>query len=156
MMELRQWAPKMQETLKSLPGLQDVASDLEQQSPQLMVRINRDLASRLGINPSLIESTLYDAFGQRYVTQISGTLNTYHAVVEVAPAYQTDVSALSRLYVHGSGGQLIPMSQFADMVPTTTMVSINHQSQFPAVTLSFNLAPGTSLGDAVNAISQAA
>jgi hydrophobe/amphiphile efflux-1 (HAE1) family protein len=156
MEELRQWAPKMQEKLKSLPGLQDVASDLEQQSPQLMIRINRDLASRLGVNPSLIESTLYDAFGQRYVTQIYGSLDTYHAVVEVAPAYQTDVSALSRLYVHGSGGQLTPMSQFTDTVPTMTMVSVNHQSQFPAVTLSFNLAPGSSLGDAVNAINQAA
>jgi hydrophobe/amphiphile efflux-1 (HAE1) family protein len=156
MEELRQWAPKMQEKLKSLPGLQDVASDLEQQSPQLMIRINRDLASRLGVNPSLIESTLYDAFGQRYVTQIYGSLNTYHAVMEVAPAYQADVSALSRLYVRGSGSRLIPMSQFADTVPTTTMLSVNHQGQFPAVTLSFNLAPGTSLGDAVNAIDQAA
>jgi hydrophobe/amphiphile efflux-1 (HAE1) family protein len=156
MEELRQWAPKLQEKLKSLPALQDVASDLEQQSPQLMVRINRDLASRLGVSPSVIESTLYDAFGQRYVTQIYGTMNTYHAVMEVVPSYQTDISALSRIYVHGSRGQLIPMSQFADMVPTTTMVSVNHQSQFPAVTLSFNLAPGTSLGDAVNAIDQAA
>jgi hydrophobe/amphiphile efflux-1 (HAE1) family protein len=154
--ELRQWAPRMEQKLKSLPGLQDVASDLEQQSPQLMIRINRDLASRLGVNPGAIESTLYDAFGQRYVTEIYGSLNTYHAVMEVAPAYQTDISALSRLYVNGSGGQVIPMSQFADMVPTTTMISVNHQGQFPAVTLSFNLAPGASLGAAVKKISQAA
>jgi multidrug efflux pump subunit AcrB len=107
-----------------------------------MIRINRDLASRLGINPSAIESTLYDAFGQRYVTQIYAPLNTYRVVMEVAPAYQQDVSALSRLYVRGSGG-LVPVSQFAELVPTTTTVSVNHQGQFPAVTLSFNsrLAP---------------
>jgi hydrophobe/amphiphile efflux-1 (HAE1) family protein len=152
--ELLQWAPKVEDELKRLPSLQDVASDLEQSNPQLMVRINRDLASRLGVNPSVIESTLYDAFGQRYVTQIYGSLNTYHAVLEVAPEFQADASALSRLYVRGSGNSLIPISEFAEMVPTTTMVSVNHQSQFPAVTLSFNLAPGTSLGDAVNAINQ--
>ena len=81
-----------------------------------MIRINRDLASRLGVNPSLIESTLYDAFGQRYVTEVFGTLNTYHVVMEVSPEYQQDASALSRIYVRGSGGQLIPMSQFADMM----------------------------------------
>ena len=155
MAELQEWAPKLEAKLKSLPGLHDVASDLEHTSPQLMIRINRDLASRLGVNPSAIESTLYDAFGQRYVTEIYAPLNTYRVVMEVAPAYQSDVSALSRLYVHGSGG-LVPISQFADLVPTTTTVSVNHQGQFPAVTLSFNLAPGTSLGDAVSAIKQAA
>ncbi|MBO0738218.1 MAG: efflux RND transporter permease subunit [Alphaproteobacteria bacterium] len=153
--ELREWAPKLEAKLKTIPGLRDVASDLEHTGPQLMIRINRDLASRLGVNPNLIESTLYDAFGQRYVSEIYGTLNTYHVVLEVAPEYQQDLSALSRLYVHGAGGQLIPMSQFADLVPTTTTVSVNHQGQFPAVTLSFNLAPGTSLGDAVKAINQA-
>jgi hydrophobe/amphiphile efflux-1 (HAE1) family protein len=155
MAELQEWAPKLEAKLKTLPGLQDVASDLERTSPQLMIRINRDLASRLGVNPSVIESTLYDAFGQRYVTEIYAPLNTYHVVLEVTPAYQKDVSALSRLYVRGSGG-LVPVSQFADLVPTTTTVSVNHQGQFPAVTLSFNLAPGTSLGEAVSAIDQAA
>src|SRR5438105_6019854 len=154
--ELNEWAPKLEEKLKSVPGLQDVASDLQRSSPQLTIQINRDLASRLGVNPSLIESTLYNAFGQRFVTQIYATLNTYHVVMEVAPQYQEDVSALSRLYVHGSGGQLIPVSQFAQLVPTVTTVSVNHQGQFPAVTLSFNLAPGTSLGEAVDRINQAA
>jgi hydrophobe/amphiphile efflux-1 (HAE1) family protein len=154
--DLLQWAPRMEERFKSLPGLQDVASDLEQSNPQLMIRINRDLASRLGVNPSEIENTLYDAFGQRYVTQIYGSLNTYHAVLEVEPEFQATASALSRLYVGGAGGSLIPISEFAELLPTTTMVSVNHQSQFPAVTLSFNLAPGTSLGDAVSAINLAA
>ena len=123
--ELQEWAPKLEAKLKNLPALQDVASDLEHTSPQLIIRINRDLASRLGINPSAIESTLYDAFGQRYVTQIYAPLNTYRVVMEVAPAYQEDVSALSRLYDHGSGG-LVPFSQFAELVPTTTTVSVNH------------------------------
>ena len=155
MAELQEWAPKLEAKLKNLPGLQDVASDLERTSPQLMIRINRDLASRLGVNPSVIESTPNDAFGQRYVTEVYAPLNTYHVVMEVAPAYQEDVSALSRLYVHGSG-ELAPVSQFADLVPTTTTVSVNHQGQFPAITLSLNLAPGTSLGDAVNEITRAA
>ncbi|MBV9014130.1 MAG: efflux RND transporter permease subunit, partial [Alphaproteobacteria bacterium] len=155
MEELYQWAPKVEAKLKTVAGLQDVASDLQQSSPQLMIQIDRDMATRLGVNPNLMESTLYGAFGQRYVTQIYATLNTYHVVLEVAPAYQEDVSALSRIYVHGSGGQLIPVSQFAQLVPQVTTLSVNHQGQFPAVTLSFNLAPGTSLGDAVNRITEA-
>jgi hydrophobe/amphiphile efflux-1 (HAE1) family protein len=153
--ELQQWAPKVEAKLKTIPGLEDVTSDLELASPQLKIEIDRDLAARLGVNPNVIESTLYDAFGQRYVTQIYGQLNTYHIVLEVAPAYQQDVSALSRIYVHSAGGQLVPLSQFARLVPTTTAVSVNHQGQFPAVTLSFNLAPGTSLGEAVDRINQA-
>jgi multidrug efflux pump subunit AcrB len=153
--ELQQWAPKVEAKLKTTPGLEDVASDLQLASPQLKIVIDRDLASRLGVNPNTIETTLYDAFGQRYVTQIYGQLNTYHVVLEVAPAYQKDISALSRIYVHGSGGQLVPVSQFARLVPTTTAVSVNHQGQFPAVTLSFNLAPSTSLGEAVDRVNRA-
>lgn len=122
----------------------------------MTIRINRDLATRLGISPSLIEGALYGAFGQRYVTQIYGTLNTYHVVMELQPQYQEDVSALSRLYVHDSGGQLVPLSQFADFLPSLSTLSVNHQGQFPAVTISFNLAPGTSLGEAVSQIQQAA
>src|SRR5437868_9724391 len=146
MQELYEWAPKLEAKLKTVSGLQDVASDLQQSSPQLSIQINRDIASRLGVNPNLIESTLYGAFGQRFVTQIYAALNTYHVVLEVMPAYQEDLSALSRIYVHGSGGQLIPVSQFAQLVPQVTTLSVNHQGQFPAVTLSFNLVPGTSLG----------
>ncbi|HTW51553.1 MAG TPA: efflux RND transporter permease subunit [Stellaceae bacterium] len=156
MQELYSWAPKLEDRLKGVPGLQDVASDLESTSPQLTVNIDRDLASRLGISPQSIETTLNAAFGQGYVTQIYGTLNTYHVVLEVEPQYQEDVSALSRLYVHGSGGQLIPFSDFATLKPTTTTLAVNHQGQFPAVTISFNLAPGTSLGQAVDRIQQAA
>ena len=156
MQELYEWAPKLEAKLKTVSGLQDVASDLQQSSPQLSIQINRDIASRLGVNPNLIESTLYSAFGQRFVTQIYAALNTYHVVLEVMPAYQEDLSALSRIYVHGSGAQLIPVSQFAQLVPQVTTLSVNHQGQFPAVTLSFNLVPGTSLGEAVDRINQAA
>jgi hydrophobe/amphiphile efflux-1 (HAE1) family protein len=156
MEELYQWAPKLEDKFKGVPGLQDVASDLEATSPQMMIDIDRDLASRLGVSASAIETTLYGAFGQQYVTQIYAPLNTYHVVMEVAPQYQEDPSALSRLYVHGTGGQLIPISDFATLKPTTTTIAVNHQGQFPAVTISFNLAPGTSLGQAVDRIQQAA
>jgi hydrophobe/amphiphile efflux-1 (HAE1) family protein len=156
MQELDTWAPKLEAKLKTIPGLQDVSSDLEQTSPQMMITIDRDLASRLGVDPNSIETALYSAFGQRYATQIYAPLNTYHVVVEVAPQYQEDPSALTRLYVHGTGGALVPLSAFATMKPTTTTIAVNHQGQFPAVTLSFNLAPGASLGDAVDRIGQAA
>jgi len=154
--ELYQWAPKLEDKLKSVPGLQDVASDLESTSPQLTIQIDRDLASRLGVSPESIETTLSSAFGQSYVTQIYAPLNTYHVVLEVAPEFQEDPSALSRIYVHGSGGQLIPFSDFAKLVTRTTTLAVNHQGQFPAVTISFNLAPGTSLGQAVDRIQHAA
>ena len=153
--ELQQWAPKVEDKLKTIPGIEDVASDMQLASPQLKIDINRDLATRVGVNPGTIETTLYDAFGQRYVTEVYGNLNTYHVVMELEPQYQKDISALSRLYVHGSGGQLVPVSEFARLVPTTTALSVNHQDQFPAATLSFNLAPGTSLGQAVDRIDQA-
>ena len=142
--------------LKTISGLQDVASDQETGSLQLMIKINRDSAARLGVNVTTIQQTLYDAFGQPFITQLYGPLNTYHVVLEVAPQYQTDVSALSRIYVHGAGGQLIPLSQFATLEPTQATIAVNHQGQFPAVTLSFNLAPGVSLGQAVDAIGKAA
>ncbi len=152
--ELDQWAPKMLTKLKSLQGLQDVASDQQTGSPQLMIDIDRDAASRLGVNITTIEQTLYDAFGQPFVTQLYAPLNTYHVVLEVEPKYQQDVSALSRLYVRGTAG-MIPISQFAAFKPTPGTISVNHQGQFPAVTLSFNLAPGVSLGNAVQSIQRA-
>jgi hydrophobe/amphiphile efflux-1 (HAE1) family protein len=153
--ELNQWAPKMLAKLKSLHGLQDVASDQQTGSPQLMIDIDRDAASRLGVNVTTIEQTLYDAFGQPFVTQLYASLNTYHVILEVEPRYQQDVSALSRLYVHGAAGKMIPISQFAKLKPTPGTISVNHQGQFPAVTLSFNLSPGVSLGTAVQNIQQA-
>src|SRR5208282_4590464 len=112
-------------------------------------------ASRLGVNITTIEQTLYDAFGQPYIAQLYGPLNTFHIILEVAPQYQQDVSALSRLYVHGAAAEMIPISQFAKLEPTPAAVSVNHQGQFPSVTLSFNLRPGVSLGQAVEMIEQA-
>jgi hydrophobe/amphiphile efflux-1 (HAE1) family protein len=153
--ELDQWAPKMLAKLKSLHGLQDVASDQQTGSPQLMIDIDRDAAARLGVNVTTIEQTLYDAFGQPFVTQLYAPLNTYHVILEVEPQYQQDVSALSRLYVHGAAGKMIPISQFATLKPTPGAISVNHQGQFPAVTLSFNLSSGVSLGAAVQSIQQA-
>jgi multidrug efflux pump subunit AcrB len=141
--------------LRSLKGLQDVASDQQIGSLQLAIDINRDAAARLGVNVTTIEQTLYDAFGQPFVTQLYAPLNTYHVLLEVAPEYQQDVSALSRLYVHGAAGKMIPISQFATFKHVSTGISVNHQGQFPAVTLSFNLAPNESLGTAVQAIQQA-
>jgi hydrophobe/amphiphile efflux-1 (HAE1) family protein len=154
--ELNAWAPKMLAKLKTLPALQDVASDQQSGGVQLTIEINRDSAARLGVNVTTIQQTLYDAFGQPFITQLYGPLNTYHVVLEVAPRYQTDVSALSRIYVHGAGGSLIPLSQFATLEPATTTLAVNHQGQFPAVTLSFNLTPGYSLGEAVQSIQKAA
>ncbi len=153
--ELTAWAPKALAKLKTLPGLEDVASDQQTGGLQLHININRDAAARLGVNVTTIQQTLYNAFGQPFITQLYGPLNTYHVLMEVAPQYQTDVSALSRIYVSGAGGRLIPLSQFATLEPTPTTLSVNHQGQFPSVTLSFNLAPGVSLGDAVEAIQKA-
>ena len=150
--ELNSWAPKLLDRLKASRLLQDVASDQQTGSPTLMIDIDRDAAARLGVNVSAIQQTLSDAYGQTYVTQIYAPLNTYHVVIEVEPRFQQDVAALSQLYVHGTGTAMIPISQFAKFKPVTGTIAVNHQGQFPAVTLSFNLAPGVALGDAVKAI----
>ncbi len=120
-----------------------------------MINIDRDAAARLGVNVTAIQQTLYDAFGQPYITQLYSATDTYHVVLEVAPQYQSDVGALSRIYVRGSGGQLIPVSQFATLERKQAPITVNHQGQIPAVTLSFNLAPGVSLGEAVRAVDAA-
>jgi len=154
MNELDVWAPKLLEKLKGSALLQDVASDQQTGSPTLMIDIDRDAASRLGVNISTIQQTLSNAYGQAFVTQIYAPLNTYHVVLEVEPRFQQDLSALSRLYVHGAGTAMIPVSQFAKFKPVPGTIAVNHQGQFPAVTMSFNLAPGASLGQAVEAIQQ--
>ncbi len=154
--ELNRWAPKMLDKLKSLPELEEVASDQQSGSPELMIDIDRDAAARLGVDITTIQQTLSDAFGQPFVTQLYAPLNTYHIVIEVEPQYQQDISALSRLYVRGSGGALVPISQFTHLKRVPALISVNHLGQFPAVTISFNLAPGTSLGQAVEAIKKAA
>ena len=150
--ELNEWAPKLLAKLKASPLLQDVASDQQTGSPTLMIDIDRDAAARLGVNVTAIQQTLADAYGQSFVTQIYAPLNTYHIVIEVEPRFQQDVSALSQLYVHGTGTAMISIGQFATLKPVPGTIAVNHQGQFPAVTMSFNLAPGVALGQAVAAV----
>ncbi|MBV9825792.1 MAG: efflux RND transporter permease subunit [Alphaproteobacteria bacterium] len=152
--ELNHWSPLMEEGLRKLPELQDVASDQQVASPHLGIEIDRDAASRVGISPSLIDQTLYDAFGQRQIANMYTSTNQYKVILEVKPEFQDDPTALSRVYVAGPNGAQIPLSTFAHFVPKVEALSINHQGQFPAVTLSFNLAPGYAIGQAVSRIEQ--
>jgi hydrophobe/amphiphile efflux-1 (HAE1) family protein len=155
--ELDQWAPKLMAALQKLPQLRDVASDQQSNSGMLSVTIDRDLASRFGIQPAAVDQTLYDAFGQRQAAQYFTQKNTYHVILEITPALQADPATLNKLFLKSPlTGQMVPlaaMTKYDDQ--HSTFLSINHQGQSPAVTLSFNLAPGAALGDAVTAINRA-
>jgi multidrug efflux pump len=179
--ELAAWVPRFIDKLKGLPQLRDVASDQLNNGLLATLTIDRDTASRLGVQPADIDNTLYDAFGQRLVSTIFTQLNQYHVVLEVDPQFQQNPDSLKNIYVHsaanqvtqgpssGSGASIsatttavsntptpqIPLSAFTRFEPSTTPLTINHQGQFPVVTLSFNLAPDASLGDAVSAINGA-
>ncbi len=153
--ELGQWTPKILQKFETLPQLRDVASDQQNHGLEASLVIDRDTASRLGVTPQAIDDTLYDAFGQRLVSTIFTQLNQYHVVLEVDPQFQQDPSSLANIYVHSSTGQQIPLSAFTHFEPATAPLTLNHQGQFPAVTISFNLAPDASLGEAVKAIQQA-
>ena len=150
--ELAEWAPRLIDRLKALPELRDVASDQQSGGLLASLQIDRDTASRLGIAPQAIDDTLYDAFGQRQVSTIFTQLNQYRVVLEVAPEFQQDPEALKSIYVKSASGVQVPLSAFTRLVPGTAPLAVNHQGQFPAVTLSFNLAPGVALGHAVDAI----
>ena len=150
--ELAHWAPIFENGLKSLPQLQDLTSDTQASAPRATLQIDRDTASRLGITPQAIDDTLYDAFGQRQVATMFTQLNQYHVVLELDPQFQLDTEALRHLYVRSAAGQLVPLSTFARIEESVAPITINHQGPFPSVTLSFNLSPGYSLGDAVAAI----
>jgi hydrophobe/amphiphile efflux-1 (HAE1) family protein len=152
--ELNNWAGKLFEKLKTRPELADVASDQANAARQLKLKIDRDAASRLGIEPAAVDNTLYDAFGQRHVAQLFTTLNTYYVILEVDPSFQSGPYALNRIYVHSSNGSTVPLSQFTSIDYGSAPLAVNHQNQFPSVTLSFNLAPGTSVGAAVAAVQQ--
>jgi hydrophobic/amphiphilic exporter-1 (mainly G- bacteria), HAE1 family len=156
--ELNVWAPKMLAEMQQIPQLRDVASDQQNNGTTLSLVIDRDQAARFGIQPSLIDSTLYDAFGQREVTQFFTQLNSYHVVLEVTPELQEDPSTLNKIYIKSpTTGTNVPLSTFVHYdTHHVGYLSVAHLGQFPAVTLSFNLAPGAALGDAVNAIDQAA
>ena len=150
--ELATWAPRVLDKLAALPQLRDVASDQQTGGLEANLDIDRDTASRLGITPQMIDDTLYDAFGQRQVSTIFTQLNQYHVILEVSPQFQQRPKSLDDIYVRSSNGTQVPLSAFTHFEPMTTALAINHQGQFPVVTLSFNLAPGVSLGDAVKAI----
>jgi multidrug efflux pump len=153
--ELAYWTPRFVEKLKTLPELRDVATDQLNDGLLATLTIDRDSASRLGILPADIDNTLYDAFGQRQVSTIYTQLNQYHVVMEVNPDFRQNPDALKNIYVHSSNGQQVPLSAFTRVEPGGAALSINHQGQFPSVTISFNLAPGASLGDATRVIEQA-
>ena len=150
--ELYHWAPIIEQAMQKLPVLQDVASDQQIAAPHIAIEIDRDTASRLGLSASVIDETLYDAFGQRQVATMYTSTNQYKVILEVKPEFQQDPSALSKLYVGGPGGTQVPLSAFAHFTSKVESLSVNHQGQFPAVTLSFNLTPGVALGQAVDRI----
>ncbi len=150
--DLDQWSPIMLQKLKALPQLRDVSTDQQNQGLEEDVVVDRDTASRLGLNAATIDNTLYDAFGQRQVSTVFTDLNEYHLVMEVAPEFQRSPDALRNIYVRSQNGTQVPLSAFSHFAPANTPLAVNHQGQFPAVTLSFNLAPGVSLGDAVSAV----
>ena len=152
--ELDHWAPILLKKLQTLPQLTDVASDQQSTGRVLKIEINRQLAQQFGINPSIVDSILYDAFGQRVAARIYTRLNQYFVILEVEPDFQLGPNALSRIYATSSSGKEVPLSEFAKITSTVAPIAINHQGQFPSVTLSFNLPPGVSIGEAVTAIQQ--
>src|SRR5438067_913403 len=153
--ELAYWTIRFMDKLETLPELRDVANDQLNQGLLASLVIDRDTASRLGILPADIDNTLYDAYGQRQVSTIFTQLNQYHVVLEVDPQFQQDPDSLKNIYVKSSNGTQVPLSAFTRFDPAGTALALNHQGQFPVVTVSFNLAPGAALGDAVNAINSA-
>jgi hydrophobe/amphiphile efflux-1 (HAE1) family protein len=155
--ELNGWAPKLLARLQKLPALRDVASDQQTSSGMLSLTIDRDQAARFGIQPAAVDQALYDAFGQRQAAQFFTQANSYHVVLEITPSLQSDPESLHKLYLKSPlTGEMVPLSAMTRFdTQHVTYLSINHQGQFPAVTLSFNLAPGAALGDAVDAIDRA-
>jgi multidrug efflux pump subunit AcrB len=154
--ELDHFAPMLLKKLQSLPQLTYVASDQQSTGRILKVEVDHQLAQQLGINPSVVDSILYDAFGQRVAARIYTRLNQYFVILEVEPDLQLGPNALTRIYATSSSGQEVPLSAFAKMTSTVAPIALNHQGQFPSVTLSFNLPPNVSIGAAVTAIRQAA
>jgi multidrug efflux pump len=153
--DVAEWAPKLLNELKKIPILADANSDQQNLGLQSQLVYDRDTASRFGISASLLDNTLYDAFGQRQVSTMYASLNQYHVVMEAAPQYGQNPEGLRNIYVTSSGGQQVPLSALAHYVSTTAPLTVSHQGPFSAVTLSFNLQPGVALGDAVTAIDAA-
>jgi multidrug efflux pump len=153
--ELNVWAPQLLQKMRAIPLLRQVNTDQQDKGLAANVVIDRDTASRLGVSAADIDGILYDAFGQRQVSTIYEPLNQYHVVMEVAPQFQQDPDTLENTYVHTSTGATVPVSTFTHYGPANTSLGVNHQGQWPAVTISFNLAPDVSLGQATTAIENA-
>ncbi len=169
--ELAEWVPKVVERLRAIPQLRDVASDLQNGGRKVTLVIDRDTAGRLGITPSQIDNTLYDAFGQRQISTLYTQLNQYHVVMEVSPTFANQPRKLNDIYVRGTGATggatggtgtgattgtgMVPLAAFTHYESASEPLAVNHQGQFPVVTISFNLAPQASLGDAVLAVNKA-
>ena len=154
--ELYGWAPKVLKTLSGLSMLRDVTSDQQMGGVTATIAINRDRAAQYGIQPQVIDDTLYDAFGQRQIAQYFTQVDSYHLILEVPHAERGDLATLNKLFIHASTGQVVPISTFIQVDTTKVApLSVNHQGQFPAVTISFNLAPGAALGQTVDAINAA-
>lgn len=150
--ELYQWAPQLESRMKKLPNLQDVNSDLQITSPQVVVDINRDKAQALGVTADQIENSLYNAYGQRQISTIYTPTNQYWVIMELENQYQSDPAALAMLYVRSTNGRQVPLNTVAQLRRTVGPLTITHSGQLPSVTISFNMKPGVALGDAVNEI----
>jgi multidrug efflux pump len=153
--ELNNWAPQLLAKMRRLQELRDVNTDQQDKGLQAQLVIDRDTASRLGVAAQDIDNALYDAFGQRQVSTMYRPLNQYHVVMEVAPQFQQTTEALQNIYLRSTSGTPIPLAAFTHFTPSNIPLAVNHQSQFPSVTISFNLAPGISLGEATQAIQKA-
>jgi multidrug efflux pump len=152
--DLVQWGPKLLTSMRQVPGFTDVNSDQQNQGLDELLVYNRDVASRLNVTPQLIDSTLYDAYGQALVSTMYTPLNQYYVVMEVAPQYSQNPMQMSDLYVNPANGTEVPLAALAGFKPKTAALAVNHQGQYPSVTVSFNLAPGVALGDAADKINQ--
>jgi multidrug efflux pump len=153
--ELLQWAPRVFQSLRKLPELTDVNSDQQDKGLQASLVIDRNTAARLGITPQMIDDTLYDAFGQRQVSTMYTPLNQYHVVMEVDPAFWQSPDGLKYIHIRSKTGDMVPLAAFTHYEPSTSPLAVNHQGQFPSVTISFNLPQGVALGTAVDAIGRA-
>ena len=154
--ELTQWSPKLLATMRTIPGLMDVNSDLQTRGLQTRLNIDRDTASRLGVSVATIDNTLYDAFGQRPVSTMYKSLNQYRVVMQVEPEFSQNPDSIKHIFVRGRSNEQIPLSTLYRQTSNTTALTANHSAQFPSVTISFNLGPDTSLGDVVPKVEQAA
>ena len=152
---LEEWAPKLIERLQKVPALADVASDQQNRGLRVTLVLDRATMSRLGLTPQMVDDALYDAFGQRQISTMFTQLNQYRVVLEADPGFQKTPEDLAHVYVRGASGSVVPLSAFTRIEQSRAPLAINHQGQFPVVTLSFNLAPGVSLGEAVRAIDRA-